>query len=741
MSAGGGFPCLTQARTIFLLFISGSLLISCNSRKQNMTIEEISGAQSSKIERGARQVRGRQIVLPSSSNDSIQRQAHATPEFFEGTGKLVGTRKSKPKASIRVKSDGVTLNLVGVSVAEAAKAILGDILKLNYAVDQRVSGKLTLQTSAPVSPDGLLDIFETLLATKGAAIIESNGHYRVLPSEMARTALLPIHTKRVQARAKRPGVKIQVVPLRFVSATEIARVLTPIVPEGSILRIDETRNVLMLIGSDQELASMLEAVEIFDIDVMRGKSFALLPVNSADPDMLAEEMRTIFENQSGGVLEGVVRFLPNKRLNAILVITSRSKYLGEAEKWLARLDRAASRSEQRLFVYNIQNRPAAELVKILKDIFKDATVASAPDESTVAPRLTSETIRSAVQPGASVAAGGPAERPSLAGPPSALSFTDRPRAGTASSNGLRIVADEANNALLIMATPPRYRKILSVLQRIDVVPNQVLLEATIAEVSLKDELKLGLRWFFQKGNHDFTLTDAVSGAVAPVFPGFSYFFSTRNIDLVVNALASITDVNVISSPSLMVLDNRTAVLTVGDQVPVTTQSAVSLDSPGAPIVNSVEFRDTGVILSVTPRVNDSGRVVLEIEQEVSNVVRTTTSGIDSPTIQQRKIKTTVAIKDGESLALGGLMQERNTLTRGQVPLAGNIPIVGNLFKNKTDRIDRTELLIVIRPYVVRDMQEARDVTSEFRRQLNLDLRAQRGGPPTFRENLKRLLVR
>ena len=158
-------------------------------------------------------------------------------------------------------------------------------------------------------------------------------------------------------------------------------------------------------------------------------------------------------------------------------------------------------------------------------------------------------------------------------------------------------------------------------------------------------------------------------------------------------------------------------------------------------MNSVEFRDTGVILSVTPRVNDSGRVVLEIEQEVSNVVRTTTSGIDSPTIQQRKIKTTVAIKDGESLALGGLMQERNNLNRGQVPLAGSIPIVGNLFKNKTDRIDRTELLIVIRPYVVRDMQEARDVTSEFRRQLNLDLRAQRGGPPTFRENLKRLLVR
>lgn len=171
-----------------------------------------------------------------------------------------------------------------------------------------------------------------------------------------------------------------------------------------------------------------------------------------------------------------------------------------------------------------------------------------------------------------------------------------------------------------------------------------------------------------------------------------------------------------------------------------TQQAQGTIGGVAPIINNVELRDTGIILTVTPRVNSAGRVLLEIQQEVSSVVPTTTSGIDSPTIQQRKIATKVLVNDGESIALGGLIQEQNTLTRGQIPILGDIPVLGNVFKNKSDTISRTELIIFIRPRVIRNIREARDVTSEFREKLSLvtPINKRRGGRNATEQNFKRL---
>jgi general secretion pathway protein D len=211
------------------------------------------------------------------------------------------------------------------------------------------------------------------------------------------------------------------------------------------------------------------------------------------------------------------------------------------------------------------------------------------------------------------------------------------------------------------------------------------------------------------------------------------------VKTVLDAVSGITNVNVVSAPSLMVLDNKRAILQVGDQVPIVTQTARAVADPGSPIVNNITFRDTGVILAVTPRVNDAGRVVLEIEQEVSNVARTTSSGIDSPTIQQRRIKTTVAVADGEMLALGGLIQERDNSDRTQVPILGNFPVLGAAFRSKTDTINRTELLVIIRPLVVRDAGEGRAVTEEFRRRLNLQAPASKVGRDSYDRDARRIL--
>jgi general secretion pathway protein D len=244
-----------------------------------------------------------------------------------------------------------------------------------------------------------------------------------------------------------------------------------------------------------------------------------------------------------------------------------------------------------------------------------------------------------------------------------------------------------------------------------------LIEATIVEVRLTDNLKYGLQWFFRAGDTTSTLSDTTSGTIASSFPGFSYFLSTTDVQVVLNALTEITDVNVVSSPQLLVLDNESARLQIGDEVPVAVQSSQSTIDPSAPLVTTIEYRDTGVILEVTPRVNAGGLVVLEIIQEVSSISETASSTGNSPIISQRRFESTVAVQGGETIALGGLIQDTRTDSITGIPVLAEIPILGNLFKSTTDRIDRTELLVLLTPRVVRDLQDARDVTTELRERL------------------------
>ena len=255
------------------------------------------------------------------------------------------------------------------------------------------------------------------------------------------------------------------------------------------------------------------------------------------------------------------------------------------------------------------------------------------------------------------------------------------------------MADETKNSLLIMANDRDYHRVLRVIEGLDVVASQVLIEAVIAEVTLTDDLQYGLQWqLAKKGTPAASFTNALTGGVAAAFPGFNYAINTANIAATLSALNALTHVNVISTPSLMVLDNKTARLQIGDQVPITTQTATSTVTANTAIVNSITMQDTGVILSVTPRINESGRVQLEIEQEVSSVVKTTSSNIDSPTIQQRRVKTTVVVNDGEVLTLGGMIQEQASKASNQIPLLGDVPGIGAMFSNRDNQSIRQSLL-------------------------------------------------
>jgi general secretion pathway protein D len=321
-------------------------------------------------------------------------------------------------------------------------------------------------------------------------------------------------------------------------------------------------------------------------------------------------------------------------------------------------------------------------------------------------------LRAARQPGApsiGLGAGLPARPPTVAG-------QAQPGAPE-----IRIIGDSTTNSLVIWASPRDYRKIRKALDQLDIVPLQVLIEATVAEVTLKNQLRYGIEWFLQSGDFSASFSRLPGGAVRSLFPGFSAVFAGSNATVILNALESVTDVDVVSSPHLLVLDNQTARIQVGDQVPITVQQATSVTNPDAPIVNSIELRDTGVILSVTPRVNASGLVVMELQQEVSNVVRaegqTTESEQATPTISQRQISSTVAVQSGETIALGGLIQDNNDRSTSGIPFLSRLPIVGPLFGTRSRNENRTEILILLTPRVIRGVAEARAVTDEVRRRL------------------------
>jgi general secretion pathway protein D len=685
--------------------------------------------------------------------------------FMEGTGRFVGDPQSLRQAARDADGEGVTLNLVNVPTPQAAKTILGDILAVRYTVDPGVEGKITIQTPRPVTKTAAVDLFQSALRANNAAIVDGNGMFKIVPLDQApvgatiQLAGIPPSAPLNDAAAggENFGSGVKIVQLKYVAAAEMRRILEPIAPRGSIVRADTTRNLLTLSGNGNDIAGLLEAIAIFDVDVMKGMSFALVPVRTSQPDAIADELRTVFASEREGPMAGMVQFLPNKRLGAILIISPQSRYLTRAESWVRRLDAQAEGSEKQFFTYAVQNRRAAELVEVLQSMFASET-GSARTSATrnVAPPYREATVQSpAAQPLQSsngltpvsgmgtggLGSGGPGGGGSGMGGFGARSGshfatapaqqqTSAPREAATAQLGrdeatgeprVKLAADQAKNSILIEATPADYRRIMRVIGSLDAIANQVMIEATIAEVTLTDDLKFGVRWFLNgKSGQKYTFTDDPGGAVSSVFPGFSYALTAANAAGTLNALNQITNVNIISSPSLTVMDNRTAQLQIGDEVPIITQSAVSVLTTGAPVVNSVSYKDTGVILAITPRINQSGRVLLDIEQEVSNVASTTSSGIDSPTISQRRIRTSVVVSDGEALALGGMIQKSHTVSRTQIPIVGDIPAIGNLFGSKDNQVGKTELLVIITPHVIRNLTEARQVTDEFRRELQMN---------------------
>lgn len=578
-----------------------------------------------------------------------------------GTDNFLSESNASQRDLYGVSDNGeITLNLINVPIEQAAKAVLGDALKKNYTIKPGVAGSVTLQTTHPLSERDLLETFQTILELNGALMQTSGDLITIVPASGA--------ARRIGRHGdpQTIGARVVAIPLQYIGTAEMVRLLKPIAGSSVDLQPIPKRNILLISGARDEINAAIDAVNLFDVDVLKGKSVGLFKLRAAEPEAVVEELNLIFETGDGGSLQNVVSFIPSRRLSAVLVVSSRSKYLSEAEKWIRDLDKTAGGSTRRPVVYSLQNRSAVDLAPILSEMLQDVTQEE----------------------------GAPVE-------------------GSA-----RVVADDTKNAIIVWGNDTEQESFSKLIQSLDTTPVQVLLEATIAEVKLNDELNFGLRWFFEKGDVRGTFSDASNGAIASTFPGLSFMFQGSSSAVALNALASVTDVNVISSPSLLVLDNQEARLQIGDQVPIATQQVRDTTDANAPIVNTISFKDTGIILTVRPRVSSSGQVVLDIEQEVSSVSETKTSGIDSPTISQRKIKTSVVISDGQTIALGGLIQDSNNRSTSGVPGVSKVPVLGALFRSRKNTVRKTELLVLITPRVIRNGQESRSITAELRRRIS-----------------------
>ena len=601
--------------------------------------------------------------------------------------------------STEVKRGDIAVNFPAADVQVVAASVLGSILGVPYTIAPDVRGPVSLTTPGPVARSSLIGLFETALRNAGFALTSSAAGYRIqtIAAAQAEGPVAP----------GTAGYGSEVFELRFINADELKTLLDSVIP-GVVITTNPGRNALTIAGTSGQRGSARDIIAQFDVNWLRNMSFGLFVPERTDARLIVPELEKLI-NAPDAPTRGLVRLIAMERLNGILAVSNQRQYLDDVRRWIEILDREGASGEPRLFVYHMQNGRSRDLVRTLNTALgigggggTSATDSAGSSDSRIA---TPQAPGGAPTPAPLPADAGGVSAPGGAGRRSALDVT--------------ISSDEVNNAVIVYGTPRDYAVVEAALRQLDITPAQVMIEAAITEVSLTDDLRYGVQWNFQTGDSNFALSEGTTANPTRILPGFSYFFSNNNdISATLNALEKRTNIKVVSAPKLMVLNNQTAALQVGDQVPVSTQSAVSVQNPDAPIVNAIEYRDTGVILKVTPRVNASGLVLMDIAQEVSDVATNQVSGIDSPTISTRRVSTSIAVQDGQVIVLGGLFRDSRSFGKNGLPILSRIPILGSLlFGNANNTQRRTELIILIKPHVVRSIEDGRAVSEELRAKL------------------------
>ncbi|MEW8562042.1 MAG: secretin N-terminal domain-containing protein, partial [Candidatus Thiodiazotropha sp.] len=521
------------------------------------------------------QAESHQAAPPKAYGDGelvLSEQTAAEPEFFmrEGSGKFLKQQQTSSKTAQPARGD-ITLNFEGVDLREVVKVIFEEILRENYLIDDKVQGNVTIHTTYPVSTEAVLPILENILQMNGAVMVRNGALYKILPATELKDMALNPSVGQGKARMK-AGQGVQIVPLKYITAAEMKKVLESVASPSEQIRVDSARNLLIITGSFQKINNMLRTIEMFDVDWLSGMSFALIPLKATDAKTITGELKHLIGSSENSPLAGMIKLIPIDRLNSVMVISQQPRYIKDVRRLVSQFDQGSDKSlDRRLYVYHLKNGKAENIAAILQNIFGNEV--SAPTYSgplgSKDPLLRSN-VRSPIATGIDLKNSNADSKAALAKEQPAAAGAAVKRAGlsTAVSRAeldttATIIADPDNNAILVMASPLNYQKIKATISRLDVSPKQVLIEATIAEVQLSDNLSYGVRWFFNGttgsgrpyqgalGN----LPDSVSGG-----DGFALgLFNTANdLKVFFDILETESSVKFLSAPQIMVIDNQTA---------------------------------------------------------------------------------------------------------------------------------------------------------------------------------------
>ena len=662
---------------------------------------------------------GQASQVPMAMADTSARAKDAL--VVPGTGNFVKT--SPPQLATPSGQEEFSLNFEATDIRAIVQSIMGDYLRESFTIHPQTTGTGTIRLSKAVSRADLIPILEMMLRQNGQIMVREEGLYKIMPAAMGTRGSVTPQVGTTLAPLP-PGFSVQIVQLKYVGAADMQRILGPYVTDpAASVQIDAVRNLVIVSGTQRELRHLFDIIDLFDVDFLSGYSVGLFQM-STDVKALSADLDRIFGTAAQSPLAGIVRIIPIERMNGLLVVTTQPKYLEEARKWIERLDRAGGASGgMRLNVYAVQHGKAEKLAQLLSEVYGNKQTSASP---TLAPGQ--RPVQIATPP--PTVPGQPA-MPAQTAAQALISFAG---SGVSVSKDVRIIADNDNNALLILASPSDYETIQGALRQLDVPRRQVSVEVLVAEVTLNDQLKFGIEWFVNARNNTAGSLrpgtfDGATG-VLPTLPGLGAASDVRSliptvaglqlinlgpggdIRAVLQALGADGRSKVISTPRVMVLDNEKATINVGDQISVDTGASTGTGTGGT-VVTTRQYLSTGVILTVTPRINAGGRVTLDVNQEVSSPSNTG----PNPTIATRKAQTVVTVSSGETMVLAGLIRDVNTSGSSGLPLLSKIPLIGGLFGVQSLSKTRTELVLLITPTVVTSPEDARAVTDEIRKKL------------------------
>ena len=731
---------LRSTAYVFFAAALSTMLVACATGTQPQ-IKRAVDKPGSRQTQGSQAQTGETVTSEPLENVGEVEDGRPRPRIRRGNGQVINAAAANaPLPDIGATSGEARFNFEGESLHAVVKVILGDMLGQNYTIAPNVQGTVTYSTPQPVGSAQALSVLEMILGWNNARMIYGDGRYSIVPADQALGT--GVVTPRTGSPQNARGFESRVVPLRYVSATEMEKLLKPYARPNAIVTVDSGRNLLTIAGTRAELESYLRTIEIFDVDWMSSMSVGVYPLQSSKANKVVQDLEKVFGEQSKSPVAGMFRFMPLDGANAVLAITSQADYLDDIQEWIERIDGAGE--GMKLYSYELKYITAKEIAARLSEVFGGGggnRGGSGNDDGSYSliPGAQSNVIGGSPDGGKDGGDSGGASGGGSTGGSSglgggALSLSPNQGGGSGSvtlevgGDKVAVSAIEENNTLLVRATASAWRSILDVIEKLDVLPLQVHIESQVAEVTLSGELAYGVNWFLENeaAENGFPDLDRNTNPNVPLKwssigasiggrggPGLKWSLIKNGAAAVITALDKVTDVRLLQTGSVLTRNNAEATLNVGSRIPVTSVSVNPILGNNNS-VSQVQYLDTGVILKVRPRVTKDGTVFLDIVQEVSS------PGSDPDAngnvrINTRRLKTQAIASSGDTVMLAGLIQDSDTKGSSGLPGLSRIPVIGGFFGRQSTNRGRTEVVVLLTATIVHNQQELRDFTDDYSR--------------------------